>query len=64
MVRALSRALIIFAPMTLLGAYFGGISGVAISQFVAIILMKLPVRRDLIKRLGIDISLLGLLRTK
>ena len=62
MVKSLSRAIAIVAPLTLVAGSIVGVIGVAASQLMMIFLMKWPVRRSLLKEQGLDVSLSVLFR--
>ena len=62
MVRALSKAIVIVSPLTLIAAATIGIAGVAALQLLMIFLMKWPVRRSLLKDQGLDVALTTLFR--
>ena len=59
-VRALSRALLVAAPVMLVAGWAIGIVGVALGQLALIMMMKLPVRRAILCRHGFDVSVFNL----
>ena len=62
MVKSLSRAVAIVAPLILIAGSTIGITGVAAAQLVMVVLMKWPVRRYLLKEQGLDVSFTVLFR--
>ena len=62
MVRSLSRAVTVVAPLTLIAGSTIGVIGVALAQLLMVFLMKWPVRRFLLKEQGLDISITAVFR--
>jgi len=63
LVRFLTRAIVVAAPLTLSAAYIFGIVGVAAMQIMLIIMMKWPVRSVILVKESLDISITALFNT-
>lgn len=62
--RALFFAILVAAPLILIGGSLFEIVGVAIAQLTMILLMKLPVHHAIRQRHGIDVSVLNLFKAR
>ena len=63
MVKSLSIAVAVVAPLILIAGSMFGVIGVAATQLLMVFLMKWPVRRYLLSQRGLDVSLTVLFRT-